>query len=355
MSTTPTGQRREADRPRGLDGHRGRGVGARTAADEARSSYYGVPPIHKPHWKWLVVVYFFLGGIAGASYVIAAVSHLVGPKEDQPIARAGRYLSLAALVPCPILLVLDLHRPRRFLNMLRVVKFRSPMSVGTWGLLLFSGFSGLSALIQAAEDGLLGRGRAVGVMSRLPARAVAVAGTPFGFFVAGYTGVLLAATAVPLWAKNARFMGPLFLSSAFSTAASAITLVLSLRRRTPGEALHRLERLERAAMVAELGLLAASRARLGPTAKPVVEGRLGGLLRYGTVGGGLLVPLAIQTASAIAGRPPSRPISMLASALVLTGGFVLRHAVVAGGRASADDPEATFAYARRGLLETPPR
>ena len=316
----------------------------RTAADWAKPSYYGVPTVHKPHWRWLIIGYFFLGGIAGASYVIAAVSDLVGPKDDRRIVRAGRYLSLAALMPCPILLILDLARPRRFIYMLRVLKLRSPMSVGTWGLLVFSAISGLSAARQAADDGLLGHGRPARGLSGLPARAMAVVGIPFGFFLAGYTGVLLATTAVPLWAKNARVMGPLFLCSAFSTATAAITLLLSLGR-PPHASLHRLERLERTAMAAEIGLLAASWGRLGPTAKPVVEGRIGRLLRFGTIGAGLVGPLALQVVGSRVGGRPERSARALASILVLVGGFLFRYAVVMGGRASADDPHATFAYA----------
>src|SRR5687768_12665967 len=128
--------------------------GGRSVSDTLRGSYYGVPPVHKAHWKWLVIVYFFLGGISSASYVIASIAELVGGAEARRVTRVGRYLSLAALIPSPILLILDLGRPERFLYMLRIVKLRSPMSVGTWGLTIFGGFCTLSALIQAAQDGL---------------------------------------------------------------------------------------------------------------------------------------------------------------------------------------------------------
>src|SRR4051812_40936790 len=118
MPTLPAeaGPQRNGDRPK-----------RREFASEAGVGYYGVPVIHKPHWKWLIIVYFFLGGISGASYVIASLSHLFGPNQDRRIVRAGRYLSFATLIPCPVLLILDLGRPGRFLNMLRIVKLRSPM------------------------------------------------------------------------------------------------------------------------------------------------------------------------------------------------------------------------------------
>ena len=69
-----------------------------------------MPVIHKPHWRWLIITYFFLGGIAGGSYAIASVAELVGGAGGRRITR-GRFISLAALLPCPLLLVLDLGRP----------------------------------------------------------------------------------------------------------------------------------------------------------------------------------------------------------------------------------------------------
>src|SRR5919205_605324 len=94
----------------------------RSVSDESRDSYYNIPPIHKPHWGLMVIVYFFLGGISSASYVIASVADLFGGSEAARIKRVGRYLSFAALIPCPPLLTLDLGRPDRFHHMLRVVK-----------------------------------------------------------------------------------------------------------------------------------------------------------------------------------------------------------------------------------------
>ncbi|MBC8077017.1 MAG: polysulfide reductase NrfD, partial [Chloroflexales bacterium] len=177
--------------------------GGRSAGDEARGSYYGLPVIHAPHWGWLVIVYFFLGGISGAAYAISAIAALFGGPTARPIVRAGRYLSLVALLPCPPLLIADLGRPERFHHMLRVLKLRSPMSVGTWGLTIFGLFSGLSAVLQASDDGLFARLRWLVRLLRLVPRApLNVLGACFGFFVAGYTGVLLGITAVPAWAKN---------------------------------------------------------------------------------------------------------------------------------------------------------
>ena len=315
---------------------------ALTASDATRSSYYGVPVIHKPHWKWLIIVYFFLGGIAGAAYVVAAIADAIGAAPDRRIVRTGRYLSLAALIPSPVLLILDLGRPERFTNMLRVLKLRSPMSVGTWGLTGFGGFCAASAAIQAAQDGLLGDGRLARRVSRLPAGRIGALGVPLALFVAGYTGVLLAATAVPLWTKRALFLGPLFVSSALSTAVSAIIGILAAAPGTRPDTLDRLERLEVTAVLSELSLLTAWLTRLGPTARPLTEGTTGALVRHGVVGAGLVLPLWLHAAKRRLPPTVKRPLTVLASVLVLAGGFMLRYAVVVGGHASADDPQATF-------------
>jgi formate-dependent nitrite reductase membrane component NrfD len=327
------------------EGGRRRG---RSAADASRTSYYGLPVIHQPHWKWLIVVYFFLGGLSGASYVVAGIAELFGGGDGRRIGRVGRYLSLAALLPCPVLLILDLGRPERFLNMLRVLKLRSPMSVGTWGLTVFGAFCTLSALGQAARDGLLGRDTAPSRrLGALPAKPLAVLGAGPALFVGGYTGVLLAATAVPLWTKNYLLLGPLFLASALSSATAAIALVLVLARGTSQRTLERLERLDRIALVAELGLLLAVRLNLGARlARPMSRGHLGRVYRLGVLGLGLGAPLALQSRALRRGGTPARPTTAIASVLVLVGGFLLRYLVVMAGRQSADDPEATFELAR---------
>ncbi|MCC7103609.1 MAG: polysulfide reductase NrfD [Chloroflexi bacterium] len=316
---------------------------ARSAGDEARDSYYSLPPIHAPHWKWLIVTYFYLGGLSSASSLVANIADVLGGPGNKRIARLGRYLSLATLLPCPLLLILDLGRPERFLNMLRVFKLRSPMSAGTWGLTVFGAFSTLMALVQAAEDGLLGAGRLERLLRALPVRALATLGLGPSSFVGGYTGVLLAATAVPFWTRNARLMGPLFLSSAVSSAAAAIALVLSLLPGTSARLPRRLENLDTFAQIMELSLLLGHEATLGPTvAQPLRRGSLGRLYRFGVLGIGLLAPLAPRMLSVVRGKGASRPTTILGSLLTLVGGYLLRYVVVMAGHQSANDPAATF-------------
>jgi formate-dependent nitrite reductase membrane component NrfD len=325
-----------------------RRAGARTAGDEARESYYGLPVIHKPHWDWWIIVYFFVGGICGAANAIATLARWHGGKEGESISRIARYLSFAMVIPSTVCLILDLGRPERFLNMLRIVKLRSPMSMGTWILLSSSFFLSLLTVDQARRDGLLGTSNPlVRMLHWMPVRLIDALGVVPSLMLAGYTGVLLAATAVPLWTRNYLVMGPLFLASAFSNAAAAITLILGLRRNSSDEARHRMERLDLLAMFAEVGLLILFKRGLTRTvSEPLETGQTGKLHRYGVLGVGIGLPLLLHGKSIIGRSSSGRTVSVLASALVLIGGLAFRYVMVMAGHRSADDPKATFEMTR---------
>ena len=118
-------------------------------------SYYGYPVLKAPTWRWEIIWYFFFGGLAAGCYVIASIAALFGSREDRAVARAGYYLSLLSLLPCPILLIKDLGRPERFLHMLRIFKVKSPMStrVRIWRLnLLVRTSSLLSPILCLSLD-----------------------------------------------------------------------------------------------------------------------------------------------------------------------------------------------------------
>jgi formate-dependent nitrite reductase membrane component NrfD len=310
--------------------------------NRTEQGYYGVPVIHGPHWKWLITTYFFLGGISGASAVIAAFGRLCGGTQSASVARVATYISVLALAPCPPLLILDLGRPGRFLNMLRVFRTSSPMSIGTWGLTAFGIISTLSAALQLADDLVPDVGPLPPNRRRTATDAVAVLGAISGFFVSGYTGILLAATAVPLWSKQPALLGPLFLSSAMTSATAAITAFAALPGSGARGGANQLRTLETFAAVAEGSLLFGWIIALGPTSRPLTEGRIGKIVRHGIVGAGIALPLVISVALDHLPRNVRLPAALVASALTLTGGFALRYAVVEGGRLSADDPRATF-------------
>jgi len=312
------------------------------STDDARIGYYGVPVIHGSHWKWLVIWYFFFSGISGASAVIAATARLSGGENAARLARTATYVSFAALLPCPPLLILDLGRPRRFLNMLRTIRPSSPMSLGSWSLTAFGAVSTLVTANQFAEDMARRQGREPAAFQRRIGSVLATMGMVSGFSVAGYTGTLLAATAVPLWARRPALLGPLFLASAMTSGISAIAAVQALIPAEDEFGIGRLPRLEAISTIAEGALLTAWLVSLGSTRKPLVEGHLGSVVRHGVAGAGMALPLALSAISEKLPHPLRRLANLAAPALTLCGVFALRYAIVEGGRLSADDPQATF-------------
>ncbi len=310
------------------------------------SDYYNIPLINKAHWSWEIVLYFFFGGLAGGSFLVSSLASLLGFEKDEAVIRAGRYVSFVSILISPVLLIKDLGRPERFLNMLRVLKLRSVMSIGTWAISTFGLFCSLATAHQAAKDGLLNWFPPLArLMKALPIKVIDILGCLFGIVVASYTGVLLAATAVPVWARARTILGPLFFTSGLSTALAAISFILSLGKRSHNKnALERLERAEIIAATTELGLIAALAPTLGSLGKPLFKGRDGVLLLGGTVGFGLLTPLLLRLGWKVAHKSTPREVNMVASLLILVGGLILRYVWIDAGRTSADDPQATHDY-----------
>jgi len=319
--------------------------------EQQEPTYYDYPVLKAPIWRWEIVWYFFLGGLAGGCYVIASIAALFGSQEDQAVARTGYYLSLLALLPCPPLLIKDLGRPERFLNMLRVFKVKSPMSMGVWGLVTFSIFSGMTAMIQAARDGILGKWWGARWLAKLPQRLLAIPGSVFGTFLGGYTGVLLATTSIPLWSRS-KLLGAVFISSAMSTSSALISLVLRIIG-APRQTLHKLEQMEWLNMLVELiGLLAFLRSS-GRAARPLVgtaPTEQGMTFWRFMFGNGLVVPWLIQTILLVGYHPRKMTssqkqkgaVGLIISALVLLGGYFLRRTVIHAGHASSQDARTTL-------------
>lgn len=318
--------------------------------EQKELSYYDYPVLKKPTWGWEIVWYFFFGGLAAGCYVIASIASLFGSPEDRAVVRAGYYASLLALLPCPPLLIKDLGRPERFLNMLRLFKFRSPMSMGTYGLIALSFFSGVTAVIQAARDGLLGAWWGARWLAKLPQKLLAVPGMFFALFLGGYTGVLLAATSVPLWSRS-KLLGGVFISSAISTSSALISLILRLVG-APARTLRKLERLEWAALLVEITGLFAFLRGSGRAAQPLVgsgpddKGRTFWSLVFGS---GLALPWLLQTVGLLGKHAEKRRRGrgILISLLVLIGGYFLRKTMIEAGHTSTKNARTTLWNAKK--------
>jgi formate-dependent nitrite reductase membrane component NrfD len=283
------------------------------------------PIIHGPVWTWEIGAYFWLGGIASGSSFIALACDLAGDEESARVARA---VSLAAILPSPVLLIMDLGRPARFLNMLRIFKVRSPMSMGAWCLSAFS-----ATLSGAVAADLLGRPR--------EAKALGGATALLGSYLGSYTGVLLASTAVPLWARSRLFLGPVFVSTAVATGAAATRLALVATGLPDGHPTRRaLGTIETAAMTSELVLSAVNERRLGDTGAAMEHGVTG--TRFRAAKGLVRAGLGLRLLRGVGGRR----VHDLASVLYLIAGLLFRYAWVGAGKVSAEDDQAVARMAR---------
>ena len=289
------------------------------------STFFSAPP----DWGWLIVFYFFFGGLAGGSYFLAVLIDLFGRPEDRPLARLGYYISFPCILISGLLLTLDLGRPERFWHMLiesntfrPMLKPWSPMSIGSWALLIFGIFSLLSFLSALAEDGRLQWPKARDL--RPPAMLgsiLSLIGGVLGFYVAGYTGVLLAVTNRPIW-SDTPLLGMLFVVSAASiSAALMILLAQKSARSTPG--LHALHRLDSWVVALELVVLIAVMISLGPVFRAWLNA-WGLLLFFGVIVLGMLLPLALYWRRQWFGDFNVTA----AAASVLAGGFILRLVII---------------------------
>lgn len=176
------------------------------------TTYRDAPLVKPPVWTWEIPVYFFIGGAAGVAAVIAAAAHFSGGAHAA-LARDAKWVAVIGALVSPALLISDLGRPARFFYMLRVFKLQSPMSVGVWTLVAFSG-AALAALLP------------IGVL----ADAATVVAAVTGAILATYTGVLIGATAIPVWARNVDVLPVHFGASGLGAAVSILEL---LGHRTP--------------------------------------------------------------------------------------------------------------------------
>jgi protein NrfD len=265
-----------------------------------------------PGWEMSIIWYFFLGGIAGGAYFTAAIADNFGSRRDQTVARVGYLLSLPLVAVCGVLLIVDLGVPTRFMNMMLNFKFWDPMSIGAWAVGVFGAFTFVSSVLSFTSSESVAAFR----------RKISLIGMLFGFFLAGYTGVLLSNSALPFWADS-RLMGALFLASGGSTGMAAVALIMFITGGSIGETWHKIEVADRFSMLVEMLVLAIFLALLGSAAQPITSGHLGPLFWGGLVGAGLILPLVLNL---FGGRV--RALGVVSAVLVLVGGFILRYVVV---------------------------
>jgi formate-dependent nitrite reductase membrane component NrfD len=310
-------------------------------AGEDRGTYYDIPILKRPLWRWEIALYFFLEGISAGAFLLATMADLFADDEyDEMIATAHR-LSFVTLLPCPPLLIADLGRPERFHHMLRMWKPSSPMNTGSWALSGYGLSVGLLAAKQLTGDGPLSEIDPLKKASQLvPSRALEAIGLPFTLTMLSYPGVLLSTTSTPIWSRN-RFLGALFACSSISSGAAALSLILSLRGKSDGKAVEGLETFETVASLCEAATLGAYIVTSRDTAEPLTGGRYAKHFWLGAVGAGLALPTLLKLATPKS-RKQSRISTIFRSALTLAGALALKWAVVHAGRTSAETSHSAY-------------
>ena len=294
------------------------------------TSYYGRPVIKEPVWRTPdVPAYLFLGGLAGASSVLAAGAQLSGYRELARVAKVG---ALGAISLSAVALVHDLGRPERFVNMLRVFKPSSPMSVGSWLLAGYGPVAGAAAVSELT-----------GILPKAGTAATLGAGL-LGPAIATYTAALICDTAVPAWHAGYREMPYVFAGSAASAAGGLGLLATDPRDAEPARNL---------AVFGAAVELVAKRQLIHRLARADQPGRLSLAEPYEAGTTGAVLRLAeFLTAGALAGAVlgrRSRAVSALAGASLVAASAMTRFGIFEAGMASARDPKYTVVPQRRRL------
>ncbi len=327
MSTQPIDRERriaeireEAERKGLVTGEGIAPAGAPIPRASETTGYYGIPMMKQPQWKWEIPLYFFVGGAAGASSVIGAMADWIG--DDYQLARDARWLAVGGVGVSTALLIADLGRPSRFLNMLRVFKLQSPMSVGAWVLTTFGAFSTAAAFAKQVQERW--NGLPVRVISNLSQAGAAAFGLPLH----NYTGVLIGATVIPAWNKNISTLPIHFGMSGVQAACS----LLELAGHTDSRALNILAMMSTGWETYEGVHLETRQER---ELRPLKRGTSGWITRAGGVMSGPL-PLALRLISTLAGdRSPQ--FRKLAAISGIAGSLLTRFGWVRAGHASAGD------------------
>jgi hypothetical protein len=325
------GNGRRRARPAGADGSRETPV----VPEAAFTSYYGRPVVKPAPWGPGIAGYLFLGGVAGGSAVLGAGAQLTGRTA---LCRNCRLSALASVSLGAVALVQDLGRPERFVNMLRVIKLTSPMSLGSW---ILSAFSAGAAVAGAAEvDRVTGERLPLGPLRRVLRIVEGPAGleaATFGPLLAVYTAVLLADTSTPTWNHAHDELPFVFVSSASLASAGLAMVTTPVAETAPARKM---------AVLGVIGDLVATqvmRRRMDPVAaEPLHDGRPGALLRLSetlAVAGGI--------ATLLGGR--RRGVAAAAGLALMAASGLTRFGVYEAGIRSARDPRYTIEPQKRRL------
>ncbi len=339
-SAAATAERTDGGGRRGGGGSRGGGGRSKKGRaeemmvpDATFTSYYGRQIVKAAPWEAAIPLYLFLGGVAGGSSLLGAGADLSGRPQLRRAARIGATGAISASL---LALVYDLGRPTRFINMLRVFKPTSPMSVGTW---LITAYAPGAVVAGAAEVAKLLPVR-FGVLSTLlefAARPAGLAAALFAPGVASYTAVLLTDTSTPAWHDAHRELPFVFVGSAAAASGGFGMLMAPVSEAGPAR------RLAIAGALAELAVEHRMEHSMGLSAEAMHHGTPGRLIRASKI----LTAVGAAGALLLGGR--SRLAAAASGVMLMAGSACTRFGVFEAGIESAEDPKYTVIPQRERL------
>lgn len=299
-----------------------RALGGPIPIASPETGYYGQHLLKEPQWTQLIPLYFFVGGASGCLGVIGALADVAG--KEKALARTARWMAFGGATLSGALLVVDLGRPARFMNMLRVFKPQSAMSMGSW---IFAGFAASASMASFADamKALGGRGFFAGAISALGR----VGSLLFGALFHNYTGVLIGATAIPVWNRHVRSLPREFGMAGLQSAVGLLE-VAGYEDRTSLNVLGLLSAgAESAEFVKGMGTN-------DEVVRPLKHGRSGLLTVAGAVLSGP-VPIALRVASMFMDKKRGKSLRRMAAWSAILGSVCLRYGWVQAGTVSARD------------------
>ena len=319
-------RRLEATRTEALKTGRVEAMGARPAGSpiplaSVETGYYGIPMLKEPQWSWEIPIYFFVGGAAGAAAVIAEFAQMTGAATE--LVNDARTVAAIGSILSPALLVSDLGVPSRFLNMLRVFKVQSPMSVGVYIVSLFGPSATAAKVVNWA------RRNGSGTMLKMIEGTAGLFAALTGLGMATYTGVLIGATAIPVWNENIDTLPTHFALSGLAAGVAAIQLMGHEESRA-------LNILGIAAAAGETLEGVKLEMEKKPASAAIKKGLSGTVTRLGGVLSGPL-PLALRLAAIFTRDSRSKNLVRAASAASLAGSLLTRIGWIRAGHSSARD------------------
>jgi formate-dependent nitrite reductase membrane component NrfD len=290
-------------------------------------------------WGWEVYVEMFLAGIAVGAFLIAMLLEFFG-RGRSPIARTGHLVALPFALIATVLLIYKLERQERFWHMviqsenipLPMFKWWAPISLGTWGLMIFSAFATVSFIDAIIDRGWLRLGpwhRRRTLHGSTFGKIHAAAGIPVALFVGAYSGALLSVTAVRGWVDTV-MIAPFFVAISGATGAAFLLLVEAIRTRAPLDEVEGLARANLLMTIWQLIALVAFAISLGgaltyflSSPSTIVAAIVGTLLC-------IVAPLLLFVPGLLR-FDTTRYVSYgISASLILVCGFLLRYVVVMG-------------------------